>query len=437
MVGYGFLEPGMMVRIHPSQPVMWQYCKKYKMISRVFLFVFSLVFLLAYFGFQQYIYAQNQETISAKASLLLSPSAETILVDSSFDVLIILDTQGNGINTVELNLKFPPDKLTIVRPSAGKSFFSIWLEAPTHSNTKGTAKFMGGIPEGITTESGLVTKITFKAKTTGRAIVEVLPSSKVLAADGLGTNILSEFGRGIYTINPRPPEGVRVFSKTHPSGDRWYNNNSPILMWEKDLGITDFSFELDNKPLTIPDNISDTEDTITSYEDLPDGVWFFHIKAKEEGIWGTATHFPLYTDTTPPLPFKPKIEILTAAVIDRALISFSTTDTLSGVDHYEVGVIDKTKSPLESPSFVEAQSPYQLPAFISGNLRVIARAIDRAGNVRDEFADVYVPLSLRTILITALGIIVLLAILYYQFGNKINNRLNGASRFLKNKLSRS
>jgi len=409
---------------------MWQCYKicKRSLIVGMFLFVLSLTF---YFTFQQYIFAQNQEISTGQAALLLSPSVETILVDSSFDVSILLDTQGNRINTVELNLKFPPDKLAIVKPSKGKSFFSIWLESPTHSNTEGEARFMGGIPGGITTESGLVTTITFKAKTTGQAIVEVLPTSKVLADDGFGTNIISEFGRGIYTVNPRPPGGVKVFSKTHPSGDRWYNNNSPILMWEKDLGVSDFSFEIDNKSLTIPDNISDIQDTITSYEDLADGVWFFHIKAKEKEIWGTTTHFPLYIDTAPPLPFKPKIEILTATVINRALVSFSTIDTLSGIDHYEVGIIDKTKSPLESPSFMEAESPYQLPAFVSGSLRVIVRAVDRAGNVRDESADTYLPLSSSTIIIIALAIILLSVITYYSFRSRdrINSRLRGIIKF--------
>ena len=269
-----------------------------------------------------------------------------------------------------------------------------------------------------------MTTITFKAKASGKAIVEVLSSSKILANDALGTNILSEFGRGVYTINPKPPEGVRVFSQTHPSGDRWYNNSNPILTWEQETGVTNFSLALDDKPQTIPDNIADTQDTIISYENVGDGVKYFHIKALKEGIWGSTTHFPLYIDTTPPLSFKPKIEILTAAVIDRALVSFSTTDLLSGIDYYEVGIIDKTKSPLESPSFIETQSPYQLPAFISGNLRVIIRAVDRAGNVRDESADIDLPFSFKTIFIILVAIL-LLFMIYYLFSHKITPRFMG------------
>jgi len=399
--------------------------RDYKKNKRALLTIFLLVLV---FSFQPDISAQN---VSNKAALFFSPRIETVLVGSTFDVSIFLDTQGNSINVVELNLKFPPDKLAIVQSSGGKSFFTTWLETPVHSNIEGTATFVGGVPNGIITASGLVTTITFKAKTAGQAIVEISSLSKVLANDALGTNILTELDRGIFTINPKPPEGVKVFSKTHPSEDRWYNNNSPILMWEKDPGVTDFSFVLDDKPSTIPDNTPDTEDTITSFENLADGVKYFHIKAREENIWGTTTHFPLYIDTTPPLPFKPKIEILTAAVvIQRALVSFSTTDLLSGVDHYEVGVIDKTRSPLESPSFIQAQSPYQLPSLISADLRVIVRAVDRAGNVRDESVDLRVPFSTGTIFVIGFVVATLLFLTYY-FRDKITPRLKKLLKLIK------
>ncbi len=99
---------------------------------KVFLFL-SIVFFSAHPIFQQY--ASAQESSSAKTTLFLSPRIETVLVGSSFDVSVLLDTHNNSINTVELNLKFPSDKLTIVKPSGAKSFFSVWFESPTYSNT--------------------------------------------------------------------------------------------------------------------------------------------------------------------------------------------------------------------------------------------------------------------------------------------------------------
>ena len=139
-----------------------------KMTQKIFLFFFALSLFLTYFSFPYFTQAQTQEAVSPKAALFLSPRIETVLVGSRFDVSIFLNTYGNSINTAQLDLKFPPDKLTIVKPSGGQSFISLWVEAPTYSNVKGTASFVGGIPGGIITESGLLTTITFKAKASGR-----------------------------------------------------------------------------------------------------------------------------------------------------------------------------------------------------------------------------------------------------------------------------
>ena len=420
---------------------MFRYGTRYThTIAKIVTIILSIVFLSGSYGFQPYTHAQDQGPLPRASTLFLSPSTETVLLGSTFEVQVFLDTQGNSVNTVELNLKFSQDTLQLVSPSGGTSFISIWLEPPRYSNAEGTASFTGVVPNGITTESGLITAITFKARATGRAIVEVLASSKVLANDGFGTNIASEFGRGVYTINPKPPKGVKVFSDGHPFEGRWDNNNNPVLTWEKELGISDFSFVLDSKPLTVPDNSPDAQDTIQAYEDVADGLWYFHIKARKEGVWGSATHFLLHIDTTPPASFKPKVEVLTAAIIKRAFLSFYTTDSLAGIDHYEVGVIDKTKSPLESPVFVEAQSPYQLPKLVSKDLRVIVRAIDKAGNVRDESVDVDVPLRFMSfiksnifviLLILIIAVILVLMITHYLFGHRVLARARRVLRLWK------
>ncbi|MFH1759197.1 MAG: cohesin domain-containing protein [Patescibacteria group bacterium] len=239
-----------------------------------------LLFFGGFFWYSQPAFAASGATLS------ISPASGTVLYNSTFEASIYMDTRGESINAVELNLKFPPDKLSIIKPSGGESFFSIWPEVPVYSNTDGTVKLVGGIPNGIITESGLITTITFKAKQTGQATIEILPSSKVLANDGRGTDVLARSGRGTFTIKPRPPGGVKVFSETHPFEDQWYNNNNPIFTWEKDAGVTDFSFVLDNKPQTIPDNNTNNQDTIKAYEELDDGLWYFHVKAKKRRYLG-------------------------------------------------------------------------------------------------------------------------------------------------------
>lgn len=400
----------------------------------VFIVILSLASFLPFALEPEKVKAQNQP----EAKLFLSPSTGSFLVGSTFDVSIIVDTGDSSINTVKADLSFPADNLQIVTPSSGKSFISLWLEQPAYSNTAGTISFAGGIPEGIKTSSGIISTITFRVVKSGEAIVRILPYSSVLAHDGKGTEILSRVINGRYILKPKPPKGPKVFSETHSDETHWYNNNNPVISWEKETGVTNFSFILDSYPQTVPDNTSEGKETTKSYEDLADGLWYFHIKAKKEGVWGASSHFLLRIDTTAPASFEPKVEFLTAAIIGRAFVSFFTTDALSGIDHYEVTVIDRTEPPLGAPVFIEAESPYQLPKFISGNLRVTVRAIDGAGNVRDEYVDAnYSPTFLsmleNNIAIILLGILILISgYLVFRFRSdlRVLNRLKFTHKVL-------
>ena len=366
----------------------------------------------------------NESYFHQTASIFADPSGQTVIEGTNFDVLFFLNTNKQSINAFELRIAFDPAKLEIVKPSGGKSISGIWVEPPHYSNTDGTAVFSSIIPNGIVTQSGLLTAITFHAKSVGETTVRISTDSKVLANDGKGTPASLAVSDGIYRIVPKAPAGPRVFSKTHPFQDTWYNNQSPIIVWDADSGTTDYSYALDNAPSTVPDITGEGDAVSKAYENLPDGLWYFHLRARANGQWGGTTHFFLRIDTTPPLEFVPRTEILTAALINRVLVSFGTSDTLSGIDHYEVGVINRAKSPKESPAFVIADSPYQVPTANLTDARVMVRAVDRAGNVRDESLDVKVPPSalalLQNNLILILLVLVMLYLLiHYLFGHHI------------------
>lgn len=373
------------------------------------------------------------------ATVFFSPASQTIIEGSTFDVSAHLNTNKNSINTMDLTIIFPPDKLQIVRPSAGASLIQLWVEPPSYSNTNGTARFAGIIPNGIVTQSGLITTITFKALTTGIATIGFATSSKIFANDGLGTEVKSAFGRGVFTITTKPPEGIRVFSDTHPFESQWYNNKNPVFGWEKNDDIADFSFLLDDKPSTIPDNIPDTEDSQTHYEDLKDGLSYFHIKARKGDVWGATTNFLVRIDTIPPASFQPTVEILRSGISTRALINFITTDSLSRIRQYEVAVINKKETPDISPVFIQAESPYQLSNPPSNALRIIVRAIDGAGNIRDASIDVRVPsvilaslgANLLAILLTFLLLLMLFVLFHYLFNHRISTRVKEIAHLMK------
>jgi hypothetical protein len=316
------------------------------------------------------------------ASLYLSPYQGTFFVGTTFDVSVFVNTEGNSINAVQIDLEFSPDLLQVTSPTAGSSFISVWIDQPFYSNKQGIISFKGGVPSpGIKTSAGLVSTISFRAKTSGTATISFSDSSRILLADGRGTNILKSTAIGNYTLIISPPEGPKLFSPTHPSLTTWYKNNNPNFFWQKDPGVTDFSYSLDQDPQGIPDNIPETEQNSITLNDVKDGAWYFHVKARKGGVFGGTSHYPLRIDTAPPQEFKIDIEAVSGITGSRFFAYFSADDLLSGMDYYETSVVNLSGPEKEAnPFFIEAVSPYRIPFEETGKYAIIAIAYDKAGN---------------------------------------------------------
>jgi len=328
---------------------------------------------------------------AAGASLYLSPNSGTFFVGSTFDISVFVNTGGENVNAVQIDIKFDPAKLQVASPTAGKSFIEVWVAQPTYSNLKGEMTFIGGLPSpGINTTAGLVSTVTFRAIVPGQTTILFSDTSKVLRNDPEGTNILTSMGRGTYSLVIPPPEGPKVFSSTHPDTNKWYKDNNPTFCWEKEEGVTDFSYSFDQDPMGIPDNVSEGGQTCVSLSDVKDGIWYFHIKAKKAEVWGGTSHYLVQIDTTPPAAFTPNVEPSQKTTEKQPLVSFITTDALSGISHYELKSIDLTPERKEEVVgfFREVVSPYKLPPLEIGKYLVIIRAYDVAGNFREGKAEI-------------------------------------------------
>ena len=323
---------------------------------------------------------------AAGATLTLSPSGGTFYLGNTFDISIFVNTGSQNVNSFQIDLKFPPEKLQVAEPFIGKSIISVWAVPPSYSNLKGTISLVGGVPSpGIKTSSGLILTITFRGKEPGEATISFSKSSKVLLDDGFGTNVLTSTSGGTYNLSIPPPEGPLVSSPTHPDQTKWYKNNQPTFIWQKEKGVTDFSYILTKDPTTIPDNKSEGADNTISYDKTPDGLWYFHLKAKKSGNWGGVSTYLIRIDTTSPADFSPECETSCRTTEYQPIIRFFTTDSASGVDHYEVKIINIGKTGEESDTyfFTEEVSPYKLPRLERGTFEVIVRAFDKAENWTD------------------------------------------------------
>lgn len=293
----------------------------------------------------------------------------------------------------------------IINPVQGKSFISIWTVPPSYSNEKGTMSFQGGIPSpGINSSSALALTIAFRAIEPGETSIRFLDTSKVLLDDGRGANVLSSLGSGKYTISLPPPEGPNISSPTHPDQNKWYKSNNIVFSWNRENGVADFSYMLDSEPQEAPDDESEGNKSSVSYSNLEDGIWYFHIKAKKENVWGGVSHYLARIDGSSPASFIIEVSPSVKTSFTQPIISFITTDAFSGLDHYEIKVVDITADhkTREEAFFVEAASPYQLSSLEIGKYLIVTRAFDKAGNWREESKEIEI--SPERMLVTQRGI---------------------------------
>ncbi len=381
------------------------------MQKRIIPLLIFLTFSLA-FGFSLI----NTDVVEAAgASLLLSPESGSYNVDSTFSIKVIVDSGGGtGINAADGIITFDASYLSVTGLGKTNSVFTLWTQEPTFSNTKGEISFGGGNPQVFKGTFGTIFTITFKALKEGNTKVK-FSSGSVLAADGMGTNVLSSYGEGNYTLkkatSTTPPPGEettppatgllpplpKVSSPTHPEPENWYSNNTPEFDWDLPPDVIGVSLLLYANPAAVPDSNSEGLLESATYEDaVEDGIWYFHIKFKNNHGWGPISHRKVLIDTAPPEPFTVKVEMTDPTDPQPVLVFSSTTDKLSGIDHYEMKIGETDWSQMDPNNFHDRK--YKMPPQSPGDIQVEVKAVDKAGNSTASSVNITIePLKAPTI----------------------------------------
>ncbi len=341
----------------------------------------------------------------AMASVLfLSPQTGELYTGDTFIVEIKLDAQKENINAIEADMVFPPEILEAVDINIGGSILSHWIEYPDFSNQKGLISLSGGLPfPGFNGDNGLLASVTFKTKKQGEAIIAFQDSSQILLNDGQGGKASLALSGGHYKINSIPEKLPKIFSSTHPDPAKWYSQNTLKITWSK-LDTAIYSYILDRYAFTVPDEYPEDPGTSKAYSDIGEGVWYFHLKTKYQGEWLTPAHFRIQIDTEPPLSFEPRISQSDSVAGGQHFISFNAIDKTSGVDYYEVSE--------KEGHWVIAQSPYILKSKEIDEYFIRIKAIDKAGNLQEEFISYAAPtIHKKNLFLRLLGMSVLLLII--------------------------
>jgi hypothetical protein len=124
---------------------------------------------------------------------------------------------------------------------------------------------------------------------------------RLAAVDAVG-NESAEVVRTIQADGTPPT--VRARSATH-SGDAWSPSPDVTWQWQADdglSGVAEVVWAWDTSPSTVPDGANrGTAAGAASVSASPDGVWYFHVRARDgAGNFSAPLHIPVRVDATAP-----------------------------------------------------------------------------------------------------------------------------------------
>lgn len=302
--------------------------------------------------------------LAASANFSLSGGGN---VSTSQNVTLTLSVNSSSAyNSVNATVTF--SNLTYVSASASSN----WIPVSGPSRSGNSVSFSGAVLGNSYTGTRTVMTITLKTLSSAGSGT-VTGSGSIALADGNGTQVSGSGSTVKYTASaptaaPKPiPNAVVVSSSTHPDTNKWYTLKDAEVSWNKQDGVTDFSYSIDQKSDTAPDDTSEGGLTTKSLTGLLEGKNYFHIKAKNDSGWGTVSHFPLNVDLSKPDPFT--ITYTRDETSSSYILYFATNDNVSGTEKYMVQ--------LDNNDVGEQKSGYKIDTTVTN---VLVTAYDKAGN---------------------------------------------------------
>ena len=246
------------------------FCKKYvektivtppktvtsALLNGLLVLLFSLFSTALLFGESKILFKMGFPPTPKTVSFVI-PAKGQFRIGEIFPMKIDVAGIKVPVNTVQADIGFDPSKIEVVDISTEESFANVFIQKEINDEA-GYARLTGGLPNpGYLSDHGVFGTVYFRGKAAGVVKIEFLPTSRVLANDGRGTDVLKEFSSVSYLILPEKitPEEEELQKKLislNPSVLGEETTNTQIKFFNEQGSVLG---EMTNKEISKANNI--------------------------------------------------------------------------------------------------------------------------------------------------------------------------------------
>lgn len=333
------------------------------------------------------------------STMELDPPVAALNRQSEYRIGVRLFSGGEAINATEVQLAFDPAMLQVADIDFSRSWCNESLIIQREiDNEAGTVTIVCGVPNpGFSERSGIVADLFVQPLTVGRASLEFTERTRVLANDGLGTEVLRQAVDGSYVVveqlqisGDQRLSDVLVFSPTHPNPERWYNTRDIVFTWTKREGSGQRYVFTRSPEAEFTDAAEVSGDSI-ALSAPGDGTHYFHLESRHGDGTVEQSNFEVNIDTEPPRAPNVRVSNSEPRAGELVRFQFSGSDALSGLQsNFYIKFNDGI--------FFPVGETFSTAFFEPGDHTITVRSFDQANN----FSETTVNVSVRSQLAAAL-----------------------------------
>lgn len=380
----------------------------------VLMFIFACILFLGYYFMLELLLHINLEQVDKphfqiyNSVLTVEPPASVIKLNDYLNVELRVTSGGEAINAVQVALNFDPKVAKLNDIKMEESFCDQrFILKKTIDNSAGKVEIACGLPNpGFSGLVGTVAKLIFQPLTVGNLNLTYSDgsSNKVLANDGLGTNVLRKTTGAFYRVvddmkaNPvqSPVSSAATIQKQvealpaitpssldHPNSEKWYSSSSISFYW---LPVKDgkYLYSLDQKPTSDLSEGIKTDNTSVQVDAPDSGIYYFHVALLKDNIIGPVSNFKVKVDLEAPDKLNVFASSDTVDEGETVRFKFDSSDNLSGLQNNYYFKVDT------DTSFLPVAGDPSIAFESGGDHKVVVRVFDNAENHVDKTIIIHV-----------------------------------------------